>query len=125
MIYLTSRNPGIGFHVIDIHCIRCEYESLSGARVFHLIHGEKIDESLGTCSTFSKLSFVSSILPLSVTSTGELSPIRIGGPFHASNEEYTSFVASMWCDAPESMIQASGEELMAIKAWLEFPFLRF
>jgi hypothetical protein len=47
------------------------------------------------CSTFSKLPLVSSILPLSVTSTEELSPVRIGGPFHASNEEYTSFEVSM------------------------------
>jgi hypothetical protein len=44
-------------------------------------------EILGTCSTFSKLSFVSSIISLSVTLNGDLSPIRIGGPFHASNEE--------------------------------------
>ena len=47
MIYLTSRNPGIGLHVIDIHYIRCEYESLSGAGVCHLIHREKIDEKFG------------------------------------------------------------------------------
>jgi hypothetical protein len=78
---------------------------------------------LGMCSTFLKLQFVSSILPLLVTSTGEFFPIRIRGPLHASNEEYTSFVASMWCYALESTIQASGEELMAIKAWLELPFL--
>jgi hypothetical protein len=44
-------------------------------------------EILGTCSTFLKLPFVSSILPLSVTSTGNFSPIRIEGPLHASNEE--------------------------------------
>jgi hypothetical protein len=48
---------------------------------------DQIDESLGTCSTFSKLPFVSSIFHLIVTSTRELSPIRIGGPLHASNEE--------------------------------------
>jgi hypothetical protein len=82
-------------------------------------------EILGTCSTFSKLSFVSSIISLSVTLNGDLSPIRIGGPFHASNEEYTSFLDSMWCDAPKSMIQALGEELMAIKTWLELPLWGF
>jgi hypothetical protein len=43
MIYLTGSNPGIGLHVIDIHYIRCEYESLSGARVIHLIHRDNID----------------------------------------------------------------------------------
>ena len=31
----------------------------------------------------------------------------------------------MWCDARESTIQASREELIAIKAWLELPFLEF
>jgi hypothetical protein len=30
---------------------------------------------------------------------------------------------SMWCDSLESTIQALGEELMEIKAWLEFPIL--
>jgi hypothetical protein len=84
-----------------------------------------LTKCLGTCNTFSKLPFVSSIVPLSMTSTRELSPIIIGGPLHASNEEYTYFMKSMWCDAIESMIQASGEELMAIKAWLEFSFLGF
>ena len=29
----------------------------------------------------------------------------------------------MWFDSPESMIQALGEELMAIKAWIELSFL--
>jgi hypothetical protein len=82
-----------------------------------------LTKSLGMCNTFSKISLLSSILPLSVTSTGELSPIRIGGPFHAFNEEYTTFVEAMLCDAPESTIQSSGEELMATKAWLEFPSL--
>jgi hypothetical protein len=53
-----------------------------------------------------------------VTSTGELSPIRIEGLLHASNEEYTSFVDSMWCYAPESTIKALREKLMAIKAWI-------
>jgi hypothetical protein len=47
MIYLTGSNPGIGLHVIDIHCIRCEYESLSGSIVLHLIHEENIDENVG------------------------------------------------------------------------------
>jgi hypothetical protein len=31
----------------------------------------------------------------------------------------------MWGDSPESMIQALGEEFVAIKAWLELPFLGF
>jgi hypothetical protein len=66
--------------------------------------------------------FVSSILSLSVTLTRKLSPIRIGEIFH---EEYTYFVESMWCDAPKSTIQASREELMEIKAWLELSFLGF
>jgi hypothetical protein len=47
MIYLTGRNPGICFHVIDMHRIRCEYDSIFGAIVFHLIHREKIDKNLG------------------------------------------------------------------------------
>ena len=47
IIYLTGRNPGIGLHVIDVHFIRCEYDFLSGAKKFHLIHGEKIDEKFG------------------------------------------------------------------------------
>jgi hypothetical protein len=49
----------------------------------------------------------------------------MGGPFHASSEYYTSFEAAMRCDSFESMIQASREELMKIKAWLELPFLGF
>jgi hypothetical protein len=47
MIYLTSSNPGIGLHVIDVHCIRCEYEFIFGVVIFHLIHGENIDEKFG------------------------------------------------------------------------------
>jgi hypothetical protein len=47
MIYLTGRNLGIGLHVIDIHCIMCEYESLSSVGFFHLIHEEKIDRNFG------------------------------------------------------------------------------
>jgi hypothetical protein len=82
-------------------------------------------KSLGTYNTFSNLPLVTSILPLSVTSTEELSPIIIGGPLHESSEEYTYFVSSMWCDAPEYMIQASREKLMAIKAWIEFVLLGF
>jgi hypothetical protein len=85
----------------------------------------RLTESLVTCSTFSKLPLVSSILPLTVTSTEELSPIKIGEPLHASKEEYTTFEASMLCDAPESVIQALGEELMAINEWLEIIFLEF
>jgi hypothetical protein len=123
MIYLIGSNPGIGFHVIDIHYIMCEYESLFHVKVIHLIHRDKLMKIVGTRSTLSKILFVSSILPLSVTSTAELFPVRIGGPLNASNEEYNYFLESMWCDVPESMIQTSGEELMEINAWLEFPFL--
>jgi hypothetical protein len=47
MIYLTDRNPGIGLHVIDFHCIRCEYDFHFGARICHLIQREKIDENFG------------------------------------------------------------------------------
>jgi hypothetical protein len=47
MIYLTDRNHGIGLHVIDFHCIRCEYEFHFGDIIFHLIHREKINENFG------------------------------------------------------------------------------
>jgi hypothetical protein len=47
MIYLTGSNPGVGLHVIDVHKVLCEYEFLSGARIRHLIHGEKVDRKLG------------------------------------------------------------------------------
>jgi hypothetical protein len=47
MIYLTGGNHGIGLNVIDIHYIWCEYDSLSGARVLHMIHGENIDGNFG------------------------------------------------------------------------------
>jgi hypothetical protein len=47
MIYVTSSNPGIGLNIIDIHYIRCEYDSLTSSGVCHLIHGEKIDENFG------------------------------------------------------------------------------
>jgi hypothetical protein len=41
----------------------------------------------------------------------------MGGPLHASKEEYIDFEVAMSCDSPESTIQASREELMEIKAW--------
>jgi hypothetical protein len=47
MIYLNGRKNGIGFHVIDVHHIRCEYEFISSAIIFHLIHGEMIDDKFG------------------------------------------------------------------------------
>ena len=47
MIYLTSSNLGVGLHVVDVHGIWCEYDSLSGARIHHLIHKEKVDRKLG------------------------------------------------------------------------------
>jgi hypothetical protein len=56
MIYLTGSNPGIGFHVIDIHWIRCEYDSLSSVEVSHMIHGEKIDRNFGNVKHILKAS---------------------------------------------------------------------
>ena len=47
MIYLTGSNPGVGFHVIDVHRIWCEDDFLSGAGIRHLIHREKVDRKLG------------------------------------------------------------------------------
>jgi hypothetical protein len=47
MIYLTGCNPGVGLHVVDVHRIWCEYDSLSGARIHYLIHGDKVDKKLG------------------------------------------------------------------------------
>jgi hypothetical protein len=47
MIYLTGSNSGIGFHVVYVHKIWCEYDFLSGAGIRHLIHGEKVDIKLG------------------------------------------------------------------------------
>ena len=47
MIYLTSCNPGVGLHVVYVHGIWCEYDSLSSAGIRHLIHGEKVDRKLG------------------------------------------------------------------------------
>jgi hypothetical protein len=47
MIYLTGNNPGVGFHVVYVHEIWCEYDFLSGARICHLIHREKVDRKLG------------------------------------------------------------------------------
>ena len=56
MIYLTGRNPGVGLHVIDVHDIWCEYESLSSAGMFHLIHGEKVNTNLGNMQHILKAS---------------------------------------------------------------------
>ena len=47
MVYLTSRNPGFGLHVVDVHKIWCEDEFLFGFGICHLIHGEKIDRKFG------------------------------------------------------------------------------
>jgi hypothetical protein len=47
MFYLTGRNHGIGLYVLDIHCIRCEYDYLSGPIFFHLIHRDKIGDKFG------------------------------------------------------------------------------
>jgi len=40
----------------------------------------------------------------------------MGGPVHYFKDERTSCVEAMWCDVPESMIHAFGEELIAIIA---------
>jgi hypothetical protein len=47
MLYLTDRNPRVGLHVVDVHEIWCEYEFISSARIFHLIHKEKVDIKFG------------------------------------------------------------------------------
>jgi hypothetical protein len=47
MIYLTGSNPGVGFHVINVHGTWCEDEFLSGAGIHHLIYGEKVDKKFG------------------------------------------------------------------------------
>jgi hypothetical protein len=47
MIYLTSSNSGVGFHVVYVHGIWCEYKFLSDAKIHHLIHREKVDRKLG------------------------------------------------------------------------------
>jgi hypothetical protein len=73
-------------------------------------------ECFETCRTYSKLPFLRSTHPWPKTSIGESSPIRMGALVHDFKDERTFFVAAMWCDAPESMIHASGEELIAIKA---------
>ena len=95
MIYLTGSNLGVVFHVIYVHGIWCEYNFLSGARIRHLIHREKVDRKLGNMQHILE-TFVGEFNPsLSVTSIEELSPIRIGGPLHASKEEYTTSEAAM------------------------------
>jgi hypothetical protein len=66
MIYLTSNNHGIGFHVIDVHFIWCEYDFISGARIRHLIHKEKVDGKFGN---------MQHILEASI---GELNPYFVG-----------------------------------------------
>ena len=47
MIYLTGSNPEVGLHFVYVHGIWCEYDFLSDARIFHLIHGEKVDIRFG------------------------------------------------------------------------------
>jgi hypothetical protein len=47
MIYLTSRNPGVGLYVVGIYGIWCEDDFISVAGICHLIHGEKVDKKLG------------------------------------------------------------------------------
>jgi hypothetical protein len=47
MIYLTSRNPRGGLHVVYVHEIWCEYKFLSGARICHMINREKVDRMFG------------------------------------------------------------------------------
>jgi hypothetical protein len=47
VIYLTGSNPGVGLHVVYVHRIWFEYDFLSGAKIIHLIHGEKVDRKFG------------------------------------------------------------------------------
>jgi hypothetical protein len=47
MIYLTGTNPGVGLHVVDVHNICFEYNFLFGAKIFHLIHREKVHRKFG------------------------------------------------------------------------------
>jgi len=74
-------------------------------------------EIFETCKNFSKLPFWSFTLPCPVTSTGVSSPMRMWGPMHVDKEDKTSYVTSMWWDAPESRIHASREEWIEIKSW--------
>ena len=57
MIYLTGSNLGVGLHVIDIHGILCEYDSLSGVGIRHLIHREKFERKLGNMKHILESSF--------------------------------------------------------------------
>jgi hypothetical protein len=66
MIYLTGCNFGVGLHVIDVHFILFEYDSLSGAGIRHLIHREKVDRKLGNMKHILE------------TSVGELNPSFVG-----------------------------------------------
>jgi hypothetical protein len=44
----SSRTGGrVGLHVVDVHRIWCEDDFLSGAEIFHLIYGEKVDKNFG------------------------------------------------------------------------------
>jgi hypothetical protein len=92
MIYLTGRNPGVGLHVVDVHRIWCEDDFIFGAGIRHLIHREK---------AYRKLGNMQHVLEASV---GEFNPSFVGDfdrrvvphhNLHASNEEYTSYEASM------------------------------
>jgi hypothetical protein len=48
--------------------------------------------------------------------------MRMGGPMHVFRDERNFFLASMWCDCPESMIRAFGEDIIAIKSCELPPF---
>jgi hypothetical protein len=86
MIYLTSRNPGVGLHVVDVHEIWCEYDFLSGVEIRHLIHGEKVDEKFGNVQHILEPSIGEFNLSFAGDFDRRFAPIRIGVPFHASNE---------------------------------------
>jgi hypothetical protein len=77
MIYLTGRNPGVGLHVVDVHGIWCEYDFLSGARIRHLLHREKVDKKFGNMQHILETSVGESNPSFAVSSIEELSPIRI------------------------------------------------
>jgi hypothetical protein len=56
MIYLTGIKPGVGLHVVYVQGILCEYEFLSGAKIRHLIHREKVDKKCGNVQHILKAS---------------------------------------------------------------------
>jgi hypothetical protein len=82
-------------HIVDVHKILCEDDFLSCAGIRHLIYGDKVDRKLGNMQHIPEAS-IGEFNPSFISDIEKrLSPIRIGGNFHASKEEYTSFEAGM------------------------------